>query len=136
MNKYQEKLFRIKYGYMEITDDEFPELPAHYADIYKGIKHISNLSEAEKIAFHTRSLYRNKFPNMDKELVNKHIDSTVFTALQHTPGFDTNLKKEQNEDCDHDWQICKYHQEGHLWWKFVYVEEYCTKCGLHRLRVI
>ena len=52
MSRYSEKLFRLQYGYHELKGDEIraPYLEDHY----KNVDCVSDLSVAERTAWHAR----------------------------------------------------------------------------------
>lgn len=116
MYKKQEKLFRLKHGYAELQGDEItgPYLEDHY----RGVKHISDLSLAEKTAFNTREYLLNQ-GDMPCESFNQTIDDAVLYALY----------EHETISHDHVWKIKSWNAYGFWIWRKYDVRCTCRICG-------
>lgn len=115
------KSYRGKYGYEELTGDEYI---LRVSSLHNHNTQTHNLSVSEQTAVSTREQLKLRGIT-DREQINERIDRDVFEQLKHK--FDNT--------CQHDWQIesIKYHG---VFFRSTTVTEYCTKCGAKRLKCI
>jgi len=116
---WTEKLFRIKMGYMEHTGDEFPVYP-YYKESNTEYR---NLTKIEQRLFDARQ---------NGTLTEKKAAQIALAQIQ--VDFPELLEK----DCKHDWQTAEisYNKVFGIRTSPVSVKEYCTKCGVQRVRIL
>ncbi len=115
---WTEKLFRMKMGYMELTGDEFPVYPYKEANT-----EYRNLTKIEQRLFDARQ---------NGTLTEKKSAQIALAQIQ------VNFPELLNNDCKHDWQTAEisYNKVFGIRTSPISVKEYCTKCGVQRVRIL
>ena len=132
MSRYSEKLFRLQYGYHELKGDEIraPYLEDHY----RNVDCVSDLSVAERTAWHAREYLQNELKeDRTAEQINDRINRAVVQALI----------SHKYVTCDHDYHITGWNhdKENMHWWntwfglkpKYIVTLE-CSICGKKEVR--
>lgn len=116
---WTEKLFRMRMGYMELTGDEFPVYP--YCK--ETNTEYRNLTKIEQRLFDVRQ---------NGTLTEKKAAQIALAQIQ--VDFPELLEK----DCKHDWQTAEisYNKIFGIKTSPISVKEYCTKCGMQRVRFL
>lgn len=116
---WSEKLFRMKMGYMELTGDEFPVYP-YYKEANTEYR---NLTKIEQRLFDARQ---------NGTISEKKAAQIALAQIQ------VNFPELLSNDCNHDWQTAEitYNKFLGIRTSPISVKEYCTKCGVQRVRIL
>lgn len=129
MSIYNEKLFRLKYGYHELKGDEI--CAPYLEDHYRNVKCVSDLSLSERTAWYAREQIGDGTP---PGVANKIIDRVVYKTLEDSI----------DSICSHAYRVISwsYDNENMHWWntwfglkpKYIVILEcsICRKTEVHK----